>query len=163
MDTKMNKLQTPAARRDGLVVRKLRDEVLVYDTKQHQAHCLNHNAALIWEHCDGNRTVSELSRLFNTNDDLTDHQREQVVRIALEELAIARLLERPIDKLLTTNGVSRRQLMKVAGIAALIAIPAVTTMIAPTAAQASTCLASGQSCTTSAECCSGLCSVGACA
>ena len=158
----MNKQQTPVARRDGLVVRKLRDEVLVYDTEQHQAHCLNKNAALIWEHCDGYRTVSELSRLFNTTDDLSEYQREQIVRIALEELAMAHLLEKPIDKPLTTNRVSRRQLMRVAGIAALIAMPAVTSMIAPTAAQASTCLASGQSCTTSAECCSGLCSVGAC-
>jgi hypothetical protein len=118
---------------------------------------------LIWEHCDGNRTVSALRDLLDNTENLSEHQKEQIVWIALGELAKSHLLERPIEKSETSGALSRRQLMKVAGIAALIAIPAVTTIIVPTAAQASTCLASGQGCSTSAECCSGLCSAGACA
>lgn len=32
---------TPLARREELVVPELADEVLVYDLRQHKAHCLN--------------------------------------------------------------------------------------------------------------------------
>ena len=159
----MNSKQTPIARRTGIVVKKIDNETLVYDTERHQAHCLNNNAALIWEYCDGNRTISDLSRLLNINDDFSDNQKEQIVRIILIELAKSNLLERPIEEPQISNRITRRQLMKVASLAALLAVPAVTTMLAPTAAQASTCLASGQGCATSAECCSGLCSIGTCA
>jgi hypothetical protein len=153
----------PSARKTGLVVKKLNSETLVYDVEKHQAHCLNQNAAFIWEHCDGKRSVDELADLFDNIDHLSADQRQQIVWIVLAELSKSHLLEKPIEKTQTPQGLSRRQLMKVAGIAALIAIPAVTTIIAPTAAHASTCLPSGQGCTTSAQCCSGLCSGGVCA
>ena len=153
----------PSARRDGLVVKKINNETLVYDTERQTAHCLNHTAALIWERCDGSRTVDELSCFLDNSDGLNEDQRGQIVWIALDELTKSHLLENPIEKLETAKSLSRRQLMKFAGIAALIAIPAVTTIIAPMPTQASTCLASGQGCSVSAQCCSGLCGAGTCA
>jgi len=136
--------------------------VLIYDTERHQAHCLDKNATLIWENCDGSRTVHDLSLLLNPGKGISEHQKEQLVWLALDQLEKSNLLDATVVKPEMMKGLTRRQLMKTAGIAALIAIPVVSTIVAPTAAQASTCLASGQGCTISAECCSGLCSVGTC-
>jgi len=159
----MSNKQTPIARRSGIVVKKMDNEVLVYDTERHQAHCLNNNAAVIWEHCDGSRTVSELSDLLQNNDPhITKNEKENLVWIALNQLEKSHLLNQPIARSEPIKGMTRRQLMKAAGVAALIAVPVVSTILAPTAAQASTCLASGQGCSLSAQCCSGLCSVGVC-
>jgi len=154
----------PAARKLGLVIQRLEDEVLVYDTHRNAAHCLNANAALIWGHCDGKRTVSDLTNAMqNTgNGTIGEGQARKLVRLALRQLEAADLLESPIEPPVETNGLTRRQLIKAAGMAALVAVPMVSSIVAPTAAQAATCLASGQSCTASAQCCSGLCNVTTC-
>src|SRR6185369_15880002 len=133
---RMNSNQTPIARRTGIVIKKLDGEILVYDTEHHQAHCLNQTAALIWEHCDGNRVVSDLSNLLDVT--ATSRQKEQMVWIALTELEKVGLLETSIAKPEILKGMTRRQLIKAAGIAALVAIPIVSTMVAPTATQAAT-------------------------
>jgi hypothetical protein len=164
----MNKTEVraiPSARSNGLVVQRLEGEVLVYDTERHTAHCLNPNAALIWEHCDGKRTVSQLSEILhaaNGNPTTTSKEKDELVWVALDQLDKSHLLAGPVIRPEITSGMSRRQLMKAAGIAALIAVPVVSTIVAPKAAEASTCLASGQSCSISSQCCSGLCSAGAC-
>ena len=164
MEQKMNNntRQMPTARNAGIVVRTLKDEVLIYDTEQHQAHCLNKNAAVIWEHCDGTQTVEKLSCLLNLGDGVSEHQKEQIVWIALDQLEHAHLLSEPVSKPQVVKEVTRRKLMRALGIAALISVPVVSTIFAPRAAEASTCLASGQACGVSAQCCSGLCSAGTC-
>src|SRR5882724_2677372 len=156
-----NKLQIPAARREGLVVRKLNEDVLIYDTKTNHAHSLNQNAALIWEHCDGKRTLGDLSNVLHANGavDVPGKEREQLTWIAVDQRQRSGLLLGQVASPESVRRLTRRQLIKAAGIAALIAVPVVSTIVAPKAAQASTCLASGQGCTSSAECCSGLCSL----
>ena len=51
----------PRARQDELVVEELSDETLVYDLKRHKANCLNRTAALVWQDCDGQTSVSQPS------------------------------------------------------------------------------------------------------
>jgi hypothetical protein len=51
----------PRARTDGLVVKELTDEVLVYDLKRDKAHCLNLAAAAVWKLCDGRSTAAEIA------------------------------------------------------------------------------------------------------
>jgi len=147
--------RNPLARREGLVIQKLEEEVLVYDTEKQQAHCLNGSAALIWEHCDGTRTVKELASLFR--GDRTAKDREELVWIALADLEKSDLLKESVARPEASSGLSRRQMLKAAGVAAMIAVPVVSTIVAPKAAQASTCLQTGTGCTVSAQCCSGIC------
>ena len=54
----------PVARRDGLLIRELPGEVLVYDRERHRAHCLNQTAASVFRHADGTRTVADLARVL---------------------------------------------------------------------------------------------------
>ena len=144
----------PEARKEGLVVQHLSDEVLVYDQQRHKAHCLNETAALV---CDGKTTVAsmaqELSKQTGTRVG------EDVVWLALDQLGKSRLLQ---GRSQAAEGVSRRELMKRAGLAAAIALPMVTSIVAPNAVQAATCKPSNAACTGSAECCSAVCSGGKC-
>ena len=54
----------PRARQEELVVEELPDETLVYDLKRHKAHCLNRAAALVWQHCDGRTTSSDMAEIL---------------------------------------------------------------------------------------------------
>ena len=160
MKRKTNQLM-PEARRDGLVVQELSDELLVYDRDRNKAHCLNRTAALVWNHCDGNRSVTEIARVISREAKVPVD--EDLVWLGVEQLSEIHLLRGHGMATRYENGVSRREVMRRIGLTAAIALPAVTSIIAPTAAQAANCIASGQSCTASAQCCSGLCNAGTCA
>src|SRR5690242_11152383 len=81
----------PQARQEGLVVHELPEELLVYDTETHEAHCLNGTATFVWKQCDGTTSVSEIGdRLrasFKTDVD------DEIVWVALEDLWKRQLLE----------------------------------------------------------------------
>jgi hypothetical protein len=49
----MNGIHKPEARKDGLVIQDLPEEILVYDLNTNKAHCLNQTAAYVWQACDG--------------------------------------------------------------------------------------------------------------
>ena len=151
----------PEARKEGLVVQHLSDEVLVYDQQRHKAHCLNETAALVWMRCDGKTTVASMAQ--ELSQQTGTRVGEEVVWLALDQLGKSRLLQGAATRGRAADGVSRREMMKRAGLAAAIALPMVTSIVAPTAVQAATCKASGSACTGSAECCSAVCSAGKCA
>jgi hypothetical protein len=145
----------PKARAAGLVVREIADEVVVYDLERHRAVCLNRTAALVWKHCDGRTSVAGLSRLLAP--ELGSPGAEELVWLALEQLGRDRLLEERVARPAALAGVSRRELVRRLGLAAAASLPLVTSIIAPTAAQAASCKETGASCSAPAECCSGLC------
>lgn len=118
----------PLAREADLVVQKFPDEVMVYDLRNHKAHCLNQTAALVWRHCDGQRSVSEIAALLAQETD--SPVSEEVVWYALDKLSKAALLEEKVA-VPFTDAMSRRRMVKRVG--ALVVLPAVISLIAPTA------------------------------
>jgi hypothetical protein len=150
----------PHARKDGLVVQELAEELLVYDLERHKAHCLNRTAAWIWKHCDGRTTVAEIARLLQA--ELKGPVDEEMIWFAVDQLGRDHLLRERIPRATDTVGMSRRELVKQLGVAAIVALPLVTSIIAPTASQAVSCTPSGQPCGTPAQCCTPLCSAGTC-
>jgi Coenzyme PQQ synthesis protein D (PqqD) len=149
----------PRARAEGIVVQALPDEVLVYDLERHRAHCLNHTAALIWKHCDGQTSVAEMLPVLE--QELQAPMPETVVWLALQQLGRAHLLEERLHRTGEGASMSRREAMRRLGWGAAVALPLVTSIVAPTAVEAATCLPGGAICTTGVECCSGVC-VGVC-
>ena len=145
----------PCARTEGLVVQTLADEVLVYDLERHKAHCLNHAAAIIWQHCDGRTSVAEMLCILERQ--MQTPVPEGVVWLALGQLEKARLLTGRIHGPEGGPRLSRRAVMRLLGWGAAVALPLVTSIVAPTAVEAATCLTTGFPCTSSAQCCSGLC------
>ena len=55
----------PRARKAGLIVNNLNDEVLVYDLERDKAHSLNSSAAFIWKKCNGRRTIAEVAQALS--------------------------------------------------------------------------------------------------
>ena len=157
---KDKRLPMPLARRAGLVVKKLPDEVLVYDLKNHKAHCLNQQAALIWNHCDGHKTVPEIARALE--DETGTSFIEETVWLALAQLERFSLLEERVERPVGMTLMSRRELGRKLGLATVATLPFIVSIVAPTAASAATCGVVGASCTTNARCCSGLCVGGTC-
>ena len=52
----------PAVKKENIVVQELDNEVLIYDLKDNKVFCLNAASAIIWQLCDGTKTVSEISQ-----------------------------------------------------------------------------------------------------
>ena len=146
-----NGRRLPHARRDGLLVHAIDDEVVVYDTERHKAHCLNRTAAFVWEHCDGQTTVADVARRLARELEAPIDQ--TAVWLAVEQLGKAHLLtEAPRH----AAGLSRRELLKRLGVAAAVALPLVTTIRTPVAAQGASCLGEGAPCDPANDlCCPG--------
>ena len=140
--------------RKNVIVRELSDECLAYDAETHQAHCLSRTAADVWKLCDGKMRVAEIVRsMMKDSRPAVD---EDVVLVALFRLQKCGLLRKPSrghEQIL----LSRRALVRKMGIAAALAVPVVTTLLVPTAAQAASCLHAGRLCTLNSQCCSGSC------
>ena len=130
----------PRARTQDLVVEELPDETLVYDLKRHKAHCLNRSATVVWRHCDGRTTLSEMATILE--EELELPQDEGIVRLALERLRKAKLLEGGINIPQEPAGPSRRELVrKLAVLGGLaIALPIVTSITSPVAALQASCV-----------------------
>lgn len=120
----------PHARRSKLVVRELADETLVYDVEGHRAHCLNPTAALVWGLCDGENTVSRIAE--KVGERLSARVPDELVRLALDQLADRGLLAPGDARPAAANPVSRRAMMRRLGLAAAVALPLVTSIISPT-------------------------------
>ncbi|HEX7174439.1 MAG TPA: PqqD family protein [Pyrinomonadaceae bacterium] len=143
----------PQARTEGLIVREAEGEVLVYDPERHRAICLNQTAALVWRGCDGRTTVAGLARLLH--DELDAPLAESAVWLALDRLGREHLLRERVRRPPGRAAISRRDLVRRIGVAA--ALPLITSILAPTAKAAASCLQSGMACTSPVECCSQLC------
>jgi hypothetical protein len=150
----------PMARQSQLITREVAGEMLVYDRNRDEAHCLNPTAAFIWAHCDGETTVAEMARLLA--GELQTPVADEVVWLALEQLRKARLLpepvlQEPLTRPAQVEQMSRRALVRRLGVAAAVTLPLVTSIVAPSAAAAASCLPAGSTCTANADCCSNGC------
>lgn len=139
------------ARQDDLVVRELPGELLVYDTETHEAHCLNETAAFIWRQCDGQTSVPEIAqRLSSETGAEVD---EELVWVAAEDLWKRQLLVGEAAPA-RERTMSRGKLVKRAALVAAVSVPVVTSMVAPRAAQAASCIPPGGACDGVTPCCS---------
>jgi hypothetical protein len=152
----MADIKNPIARSENLLIEDVAGELLIYDVNTNRAHCLNESAAAIWRHCDGSRSVDKLAdHVFPT---LHASDARQIVDVGLQRLRRRRLVDVPAAA--PAVDVSRRQMLKKVAILAAtagIVAPAVSTVIAPTAAYAFSCMPAGFPCTSPFSCCSGLC------
>ena len=130
----MSELQTPKARKRGLVVQEMPGEMLVYDTETNKAHCLNDSAAFVWISCDGVNTVSDIVREFETNSKGT--VTEDFVWLAIDQLSSKGLLEAKVEP--KFKGKSRRDVLKTIGLVSVAALPIIASLAAPQSALAAT-------------------------
>jgi hypothetical protein len=134
----MNKNFTPKSRQDNLVVQELEGEVLIYDLQHTKAFCLNKTSALVWQSCDGSRTIAEIGD--EVGKQLNSQINEDVVWLALDQLSKENLITNKGELTNKFAGVSRREVIRKIGLGTMIALPVITSLVAPMAVHAlSTC------------------------
>ena len=123
----MNNSQHPIARQTGLVVQEMPDEVLVYDLNNNKAHCLNDSAAFVWRNCDGSNSAADIVREFESSSKGT--VTEDFVWLAIDQLHDNGLLESSVESRFA--GQSRRDVLKKIGLASLVALPVIASLVTP--------------------------------
>jgi hypothetical protein len=164
----MNHSQIPVARKEGLVIQEMPEEVLVYDLDTNKAHCLNKTAAFVWNSCDGKNSVADIKNLLGTRSgDVSD----DLVWLAIDQLNKNNLLENDIKA--NFNGQTRREVIRKIGLASIVALPLISSIVAPPAVSAQSLgicdpggtgvgndgnkLANGSACNGNGNCCSNIC------
>ena len=121
----------PRTVEEELVVQKMEDELLIYNLQTNQAMCLNQTAALVWENCDGQSGASEIAKKLEKK--LSALVSEELVLFIISELNEKGLLENGKQMPNKFEGLSRREIVKKVGFASLVALPIISSIIAPKA------------------------------
>ena len=134
----MNQESKPTARKENIVVQQVQDETLVYDLVTNKAVCLNQTSAIIWDFCDGKTSLNEIARKltmrFGTPVDL------DFVLLAIDKLGKENLIGEEDSLTDHFHGFSRREVVKRIGFASAITLPIVSSIAAPSAANAQSCM-----------------------
>ncbi len=152
----MKKRIAPKARKENLVIQELEGEVLIFDLSTNKAFSLNETSALIWRACDGNNEVSDITALIGKQ--LNSPVNDDFVWLALDKLKKEDLIENKDEVAIDYNGMSRREVIRKVGLASVVALPIVSSLVAPTAASAGTPVACGNRCNGDSECRNAECS-----
>ena len=129
----------PKARRTDILVDTIADETIVYDEQRQKAHSLNRSASSVWRNSNGERSIPELANLLSSDCGVASD--ESLVEYAIDRLANAHLLQGE-----ATESVSRRDAVRrltLAGVA-VVGLPIVLSMVAPTEAMAASGNQNGQ-------------------
>lgn len=140
--------RVPHARKQDLITQVLGGEIVVFDKSQDKAHVLNPTAAIVWQHCDGKRTVSEVAQIVAQQTGTP--AQDDMVWYALARLHDQGLLEGSVSVPAGLKGLTRRQFISRVAVAAAV-IPVVKTLQAPVPQQASSCSICNQQ--TGLQCC----------
>lgn len=124
----------PLARTRNIVIQELEKELLLYDLEKNKALCLNETAASVWHFCDGKKTVSDIR--FILSEKWQTIIPEELIWLTLEQFKRNDLLEKAAEFPFNFGGLNRREAVKKVGLASLIALPMISTVIAPSAINA---------------------------
>ena len=125
----MSKENKPRSRKENIVVQEVDGEVLIYDLEKSKAFCLNQTSSLVWQACDGKRTVAQINDLLGKQ--LQTQTNEDIVWLALDQLSKEKLIDPPVGLEGKFGGMSRRQVIKKIGLGSMIALPVVASLVAP--------------------------------
>ena len=146
----------PKSRNKNVIVQEVSNDTLVYDLVTNKAVCLNETSASIWKLCNGTNTVREISEKMTSK--LKESISEEYIWLALNQLKKEELIEENEGIEDKYQGLSRREIIRKIGYGSMIALPIVSSVVAPTAASAqSGGLPLRAPCATNSQCASGAC------
>ena len=129
-----SKNNNPKSRDNELVVQELKGELLVYDLNINQGFCLNATSAAIWNLCNGNNSVSDIAEQLSRK--LKQPVTDELVYLALDQFKTENLLSDNERVEIKFGNLSRREVVRKIGLASVIALPVIASLVAPTAAMA---------------------------
>jgi hypothetical protein len=100
----------PTSRQSDIVVQELKGEILIYDLKINKAFCLNETSALVYELCDGNNSISDISKQLTKK--LKQPVSEDLIWLAIDQLKQDNLLENSPEIETKFEGLSRREVIR---------------------------------------------------
>jgi hypothetical protein len=133
-------MRLPLSKNKDIVVQNLEKELLVYDLKTNKAFCLNETSAAVYQACDGKTSFDDLRKI-------NPHLSDEMIDLTIHELKRENLLAEDYE-----SRFARRDLLKKAALST-VALPLITMVVAPTAAQAQSgkaLAALGEDCTATA-------------
>lgn len=123
----------PQSRTENILIQESGKELLIYDLIINQAYLLNETSTIVYQSCENQISIEELklNKLFT----------DEVIFYALDQLRNLKLIEG--EKIRSNPGLNRREVIKKVGLSSMIALPMISTLIAPTAVNAQSSCNSG--------------------
>lgn len=121
----------PLSRSENIVVQDLQNELLIYDLKINKVYSLNETSSAVWRECDGQSDLEQIS--IKVSLKLKQTISKDIVRLAIHQFKKENLLENGLE-IVEFEGISRREIIRRAGLASAVALPIISSLIAPTAA-----------------------------
>jgi hypothetical protein len=119
----------PMARSADLTVKRMADEVVVFDARNGSVHHLNRVAHQVWTTCDGRTDADAIARIVGRTLQVPDPG--PAVELALEQLSRRGLLETTVERAPPARRRDRR-----AALRELVKLAAVPVVLSLTASQA---------------------------
>ena len=135
----------PQSRKENIVVQELEGEVLIYDLDENKAFCLNETSALVWQACDGTKTIADINDAVGRQ--LSSKVNEDIIWLALDQLSKENLIRSEANIDHKFGGLSRRDIIKKVGLASMVALPVITSLVAPLSIHAASSCIAGGTCT----------------
>jgi hypothetical protein len=120
------KTKLPKAKTTEIVEYELDEELMLYDLATNKAYTLNKTLKIVYKSCNGKETFDDLKRHHKFTDDL--------IYFSLDKLKTSGLLEEYVHD--HFGNLSRREIIKKVGLSSMIALPVISSLIAPTSASA---------------------------
>lgn len=151
-------MKLPQARNKEIVEQELNNELLIYNLQLNKAYVLNETSKIIFQACNGKTTFDDLKRKHKFT--------EELIYLTIDQLKKEDLIFEDYQSKFA--GVSRRELIKRAGLGSMIMLPVVASLTFPSALMAASCgdtSSNPNNCGTcgtvciapTATCCSGSC------
>ncbi|MBX7172343.1 MAG: PqqD family protein [Pyrinomonadaceae bacterium] len=166
----MNLGYNPLSRKDNIVIQEINGEVLIYDLAKNKALCLNETSAMVWHLCDGKTSVAEMSRILTKK--VKENVSEDIIWLAVHQFQKDDLIEKSKQINTPFEGMNRREIVKRIGFASMIALPIISSIIAPAAINAASTICGcngnnnsfssdgGCPCNSNNDCCTNVCGGG---
>ena len=140
-------------RTENILVQNLAGETMIYDLLINKAYVLNETLAFVWKSCDGTKSVEDIRA--NAAAKFGNEVPKEFVYLSLKQLDEHNLLKN-IAPTLDLTTMSRRSLVRKVGLATAIALPMISSLVAPEAANAAStgaCIPFDDPCTPTDTCC----------
>ncbi len=124
----------PLSKTEGFVVQKLKGETLVYNLETNKAICLNETSAIVWEMCDGKTSVPKIAEKITKK--LRKPVAEDLIWLAIDQLKQEDMVDNSSELYKAFEGLSRREIIRKVGFASVVAMPIISSVVAPSAAAA---------------------------
>lgn len=122
----------PKAKTANIVIQESDKELLIYDLNTNRILMLNETAGFVWKNCDGANSTRDIA--YKMAKAYRQEVSEEFVVLAINSISKEGLIEK--NDLPEISRSTRRQMIRQTGLATMIALPLITTMTAPTAANA---------------------------